>query len=115
MRPKAPALAGCLFLAVALLLPAAASAQIDTGSIVGTVTDSSSGVVPGATVMAIQEGTRFTFTAATNSKGQFVFPNLRIGTYTVSAEAQGFKKAVRQGIQLHVQERLEADLSLDLR
>ena len=114
MRPNAPALAVCLFLAVALLMPAAASAQIDTGSIVGTVTDSSGGLVPGATVTAVQEGTRFTSAATTNSKGQFVFPNLRIGAYTVSAEAQGFKKAVRQGIQLHVQERLEAALSLDL-
>ena len=66
MRPKAQALTGSLFLAVALLRPAAATAQIDTASIVGTVTDTSGAVLPGVTLTATQDGTGFTSTATTN-------------------------------------------------
>lgn len=101
--------------AVAAALGAApAWAQIDTASIVGTVTDSSGAVLPGATVTAIQEGTGFTTTATTNSRGQFVFSTLRIGRYTLSAELQAFKRGVRRDVQLNIQQRLEVNFSLEL-
>ncbi len=96
------------------LLPITAHAQIDAGSIVGTVTDGQGGVLPGATVVAVQEGSGFKMTETTNSKGQYTFPNLKIGKYVITAEMSGFKKAVRSGVQLHVQERLQADFKLDV-
>ncbi|PYQ13880.1 MAG: TonB-dependent receptor, partial [Acidobacteria bacterium] len=115
MKAKAPGVFTlCFALALVLLLGAPARAQIDTASIVGTVTDASGAVLAGATVTATQEGTGSSFTTMTNAKGQYVLPNLKIGRYTVTVELQGFKKAIRQAIQLHVQERLQTDFSLAL-
>jgi hypothetical protein len=91
-----------------------ASAQLDTGTIVGTVRDQSAAVVPGATVTATQESTGTAATAVTTEKGQFVFPNLKIGTYTIAAELPGFRKSVQTGIVLHVQERMEVDVRIEL-
>lgn len=120
-RSASPALspASLLGLAAALALslvcvPSPALAQIDSGSIVGTVVDAQGGALPGATVVAIQEGTTFSFTSVTNARGQYSFPNLRIGSYVITAELAGFKKAVRTAMQLHVQERLAANFTLDV-
>jgi hypothetical protein len=113
--PRAFSLRFALLLPFALVLaPSAARAQVDAGSIVGTVTDGQGGVLPGATVVATQEGSGFKMTETTNSRGQFTFPNLKIGRYVITAEMSGFKKAVRSGLQLHVQERLQADFKLDV-
>ena len=78
------------------------------------MTDGQGGVLPGASVVATQEGTGFSMTETTNSKGQYSFPNLKIGKYVITAEIAGFKKAVRAGLQLHVQERIQADFKLDV-
>jgi hypothetical protein len=91
-----------------------ASAQLDTGTIVGTVRDQSGAVVPGATVTATQESTATTASAVSTDKGQFVFPNLKIGTYSISAELPGFRKSVQTGIVLHVQERVDVDVKIEL-
>ncbi|HXH07361.1 MAG TPA: TonB-dependent receptor, partial [Vicinamibacterales bacterium] len=53
-------------------------------------------------------------TAVTNAGGQYVFPALRIGTYTVAAELQGFRRAVRAGIGLNVNERVSVDFTLEV-
>ena len=103
----------CLAIVLALLA-APAEAQIDTASIVGTVTDSSGAILPGVTVTALQEGTGFTQTTVTNSRGQYVFSTLKIGKYTLTAELSSFKKGVKQAVALHVQERLQADFALSL-
>ena len=89
-----------------------AFAQLDTASIVGTVRDSSNAVIPGATITATQSGTGVTQTALTNEKGEYVFPTLKIGTYDVAAELQGFRRAVRQQLELHVQDRPEVNFTL---
>ena len=104
---------GCLTLALALL-PGAALAQTDTASIVGTVKDGTGAVLPGVTVTATQKGTNVVNTAVTNSAGQYVFPNLRIGTYDVAAELQGFRRTVRTDILLNVQDRAEVNLTLEV-
>jgi hypothetical protein len=96
----------------ALVLPAAAHAQVDTGSIVGTVYDKSGAALPGAAVTATQEATGVAVMVTTNDKGQYVLPNLKVGTYTVAAELQGFRRGARQGVAVHVQERLQADFRL---
>jgi hypothetical protein len=97
-----------------VLLAPRVEAQIDTASIVGTVTDSSAAVLPSVTVTATQHGTGFTTTATTNSKGQYVFSTLRIGRYTLSAELQSFKRGVRRDVQLGIQQRLEVNFTLEL-
>lgn len=99
-------------LPVLLLLASPAFAQIDTGVIVGRVVDGSGAVLPGVAVVATQDGTGVQATAVTNDRGEFIFPGLRVGAYTVTAELQGFRRAVRRDIQLSVQTRAQVDLEL---
>ncbi len=65
-------------------------AQQTLGGIVGTVTDTQGGALPGVVVTIVDEGTRLTRTAKTNDSGGYALPNLPIGTYTVSFERDGF-------------------------
>ncbi|MGE0360577.1 MAG: carboxypeptidase regulatory-like domain-containing protein [Vicinamibacterales bacterium] len=97
-----------------LLWPSAATAQIDTGTIVGRVQDSSGAVLPGVTVTATRTDTGVVTTTVTNDSGEFVFPGLRIGTYAVAAELQGFRKAGYDAVRLNVQARVQLDFALEV-
>jgi hypothetical protein len=99
-------------LAAVLLMAASAAAQTVTGEIRGTVRDTSGGVLPGVTVTVTNTGTGLTRTDTTNDIGIYVFPSLPIGTYTVAAELQGFRKAERTGFVLNADGRITADFSL---
>jgi hypothetical protein len=83
-------------LAVALCGPGVIFAQ-GLGSIVGTVTDPSGGVVPGAAVRITDEGTSTVRESVTNTQGLFVIPSLRPSTYTVSTTIGRFANFVRRG------------------
>src|SRR5215208_6852636 len=106
---------GVLFVLVAIhCLPTAAIAQVATGSIVGTVADSSGQLVPGAQV-TVREINRNTTTAlVTDAAGVYTAPFLVPGTYEVSVELQGFKTWIRRGIVLQVNDRLSIDASLEV-
>ncbi|HEY4899750.1 MAG TPA: carboxypeptidase regulatory-like domain-containing protein, partial [Terriglobales bacterium] len=74
------------------LVPTTAWAQGETTSaILGQVTDSSSAVVPAATVTVVNRETGLKRTAKTDDAGRFNFPQLKPGTYSVKVEAQGFE------------------------
>ncbi len=75
---------------------------------VGTVTDSQGGVLPGVTVTVIEEGTHLKRTAQTNDSGSYALPNLPIGSYTVSFEREGFSITRYPGIAI------QADRSVTL-
>lgn len=81
---------------------ACASAQVATGNIRGTVTDSSGGVIPNCPVTVINTQTEARRTVLTNDRGDFNAPSIPIGTYTISAEARGFQKKTLTGIELQV-------------
>ena len=68
--------------------------QATEGSILGTVTDASDAAVAGATVTVASVQTNIARTSVTNDVGEFVVTNLPLGSYVVSAELSGFKKAV---------------------
>ncbi len=104
----------CLLVLSFLGFTSIASAQIDTGTIVGRVVDESGAVLPGVTVTATQQGTNVGSSAVTNSSGEFIFPGLRVGAYDVAAELTGFKRAVRRDVQLNVQTRAQVDLQLSV-
>ncbi len=87
-------------LAWVLVCAAPAAAQFDRGQISGTVKDAQGAVVPGATVTVTNTQTQITQTTVTDSSGFYTVPNLAPGRYDVSAELEGFKKAVRSGVQL---------------
>jgi hypothetical protein len=84
-----------LALALPLLLCSPLLAQVDvTARLVGTVTDPSGAVVPGAQLLARNQQTALELKATTDDKGDFNFPSVPPGAYTISCEVQGFKKFV---------------------
>ncbi|MGV3520435.1 carboxypeptidase regulatory-like domain-containing protein [Luteitalea sp.] len=102
-----------LYFCLALLLSALpALAQTITGRIDGKVTDTSGGVLPGATVTVVNEGTGLTTVRVTDESGTFTITNLPVGSYSVTAELQGFRRQQRTGFELTADGRLTADFSL---
>ncbi len=87
-------------------------AQNISGTIAGTVRDSSGAIVPNAAVVAIHVETNSRFTTATNDDGLYRFPTLPIGSYQLEVESRGFRKYVGTGISLHVNESLTVDVTL---
>lgn len=87
---------------VALLigLNVTVNGQATSGSISGAVTDVNKAVVASATVVVRNVGTNESRTATTDAEGRYRFPNLAIGNYEISVEAQGFAKYLRTGIEL---------------
>ncbi len=79
-----------LWLVVALI-PAPVPAQIDMGSVAGTVKDPGGAVVPGAQLKLINDATGVTQTTKSTSTGSYVFPEVLPGSYTLQAEFSGFK------------------------
>jgi hypothetical protein len=92
--------------------PAPAAAQATRGTLLGTVTDSSGASVPGATVTVTDQGTNIAATGVTNESGHYTFPNLKDATYRVEAELSGFKKVVRENVQVDVNTTIRVDLAL---
>ena len=80
------------------LLPTQAAGQAIYGSLTGTITDTSSAAVPGATVAIKNEDTGLELTGTTDSSGTYTIRNITGGTYTLKASLQGFKEFVQTGI-----------------
>ena len=104
------ALGICLFLTPAL----PAWAQVENASLTGFVTDPSGAVVPDASVTATQTTTNLEQKTTTDSAGDYVFPALLVGTYTVTVEASGFKKAIHENVVLGVGARGRSDFKLEV-
>jgi hypothetical protein len=90
----------------------AAVAQVDTGALLGTVKDASGAVIPNAKVTLINEGTSLTLTMTTRGDGSYIFTPLKIGTYTVEAEAPGFEKGRNAGVVVNIQQQVVVDFTL---
>ena len=91
-------------LCVVLALALSAFGQ-NTGSLSGTIQDPQGNAVTGAKVTAADPSKNQSFDTKTTSDGTFSFPTLQPGSYTVTVEAQGFKKTVKSGIVLSVADR----------
>jgi hypothetical protein len=89
-------------------------AQISTSTLTGALTDSTGAVVPRASVTATAKSTSFSRTATSNESGTYVISELPPGSYEVSAEAPGFKKAVVSEIRLFVGQTATVDIKLEL-
>jgi hypothetical protein len=83
-----------LFLTLALLISSPIVAQVQNGTITGTVTDPKSSVVSGAEVTLTQTATNLVLHGQTNSEGLYTFPQLLPGEYTVAVEKDGFRRTV---------------------
>ena len=100
-----------LGMAVAILATPMMS-QTFYGSIVGTVTDPSGAAIEGAKVTLTNIGTGVTRTAATVTDGIYQFVDLVPGSYKVDIEKTGFKRSIRDQIQVNVESAVRADVSL---
>jgi len=89
-------------------------AQDPRGSIIGKVTDPSGAIVPGVSVQVINKAMGTRLTAQTNEAGIYQALFLIPGTYQIVVEHPGFKKIVRDGLELRVNDRLEVNLTLEL-
>ena len=88
--------------------------QINTGTILGTVRDTQGSVIPGAEITVTQTELGVAVELTTNEAGVYQAAGLRPGAYRVRAETDGFKAAVRDEIQLSIQQRLAVDFMLEV-
>ncbi|MCE5310995.1 MAG: TonB-dependent receptor [Acidobacteriales bacterium] len=99
---------------MSLLCAGIIPAQVPVGQIFGVVRDPSGLVIPNATVTVEEVTTGQKFRVATNATGDFLVRSLPPGAYSVSGEAQGFKKAVRQGIAVSALQNVRVDLNMEV-
>src|SRR5688500_17841549 len=101
-------------LLLCVLTATAVEAQESRGTVTGTVIDSSKAIIPGATVTITNVAMNTSVTAITNNEGFFQVPYLIPGSYRITVELAGFKKLVRDGIQVSVDDRLRLELPLEV-
>ena len=95
-----------------LAVSVCAYAQQDEGAIQGTITDSSGAVLPNAAITLTNTDQGLVLTAKSDSKGTYFFSPVKIGSYTVSANAPGFQVVTQEHLVLSAQQRLNIDLKL---
>ena len=102
--------------ALALMLCAvgAVMAQEYRGSILGTVSDSSGGLVAGAKVTVTNEKSGTSVGTVSNAEGRYVVPFLIPATYTVEVSAAGFKVASQKGVQVQIQDKINLRFKLEV-
>jgi len=95
-----------------VLLSCALYAQVERGTISGTVRDSSGAIVPGVSVAVKNVNTGVQVSSTTNQSGEYVAPNLIPGEYSLEVTHTGFDTVTVSGIVLHVDERRAVDIAL---
>ncbi len=105
-----------LKLALAIVLTALMplAAQQSTGTISGTVTDAQDAVVVGAQVEVAHLDTGSVFRTTSNEQGNYIAPGMAVGRYEVRVTMSGFKKAVRSGIVLQVNQNAMVNVTLQV-
>jgi len=93
---------------------ALAAAQAVKGSLLGNVSDASGLVLPGVTVTITEVNTNISYSTVSNESGYYVFSNLKDGTYRVVSELAGFKRVVRDGVEVPVNTTVRVDLKLEV-
>jgi hypothetical protein len=99
-----------LALLACLATSSVAFAQVQSGSISGTVKDEQGGVLPG--VLLTLQGTGAPQTFVTESDGQYRFLNVPPGSYTLTAALQGFRTVIREGVVLSVGQNVQLPIAL---
>jgi hypothetical protein len=97
-----------------LSLTLTAGAQEFRGSMTGKITDPAGAALPGVTVSIKNTETNITASTTTNEDGSYNFPLLQPGKYTIQVTNQGFKTAMREGIEIRVADRLTLDVQLEI-
>ena len=103
-----------ILIAACAALGAVAWAQTSTGTITGSITDTSGAVIAGAKVQIVNTGTNAKVDVVTNLEGNYTAPLLPPGGYKVSVAAAGFKGFEQAGIQLQVQQQARVNIVLQV-
>jgi hypothetical protein len=109
MKTKLFCVAMCI-----LAFAAVTFGQVQSGAISGTVTDPSDASVGGATIEIRNTGTNAVFRTQSNDSGFYTAPGLPVGEYEVVAQMQGFKRSVRSGITLQVNQNAQVNIRLEV-
>ena len=96
-----------------LLLSLSTQAQVDTGSLTGTVRDSSGASIPGSTVTLTNSASGVASATTSTSTGTYTFENVSAGTYTLKVTEPSFKSFESPGVEIHVQQRATIDVALE--
>ncbi len=100
---------------VLLLSPLFLRAQVaNNTSLVGTVTDSSGGVVAGAHVTGVNRETKVSYTGDTNAEGYYSIPFVAPGLYDITVEQTGFQKTIASGVSVQINVAVRTDVALSL-
>ncbi len=103
----------CLVWVLAVVAVSMAFGQTGaTGTILGTITDSTGAVLPNVKVTVTNTATNAAFNTESNSAGDFNAPSLQPGSYRVSAQATGFEKSQTDTFTLAVDQKIRINLSL---
>jgi Carboxypeptidase regulatory-like domain/TonB dependent receptor len=97
---------------LSILLTATAWAQVQTGRIVGTVTDAQKAVVPNATVTVTESATNQSVTVSTNERGDYVVTPLNPGFYRVTVSSPGFQRTAINSVEVQVGQSARVDVEL---
>src|SRR5215472_8218697 len=101
-----------IVLCLLFLFPATLIAQVDRGSIVGAITDPSGARVSGAQVTLTNRETNQLTRVTSNDAGDYKADLLRIGTYSIAVEKQGFQRAVESAVEIVVNQAARVDFAL---
>src|ERR1700733_2273663 len=101
----------CVLL-VAVFASTEALAQIDAGTVAGTVKDSSGAVISEATITLKNDLTGISAVTRSASTGTYAFNGVNAGTYTITAASAGFEARVIHGVEVHVQQTATIDVLL---
>ena len=104
----------CLVAASVLVLALSAFAQIQNGQFTGTITDPSGAAIPNAKVTVTNMGTNLSVTTSSNQSGLYVVRELPVGTYKITAEAQGFKTRTDSNLSLNAGVVQRVDLHMEM-
>src|SRR5215510_7053040 len=105
-----------LLSAVCFLIGASVNgrAQTSASTITGMVWDSTGAVLPNVTVCVTNTDRNTTLYTRTNETGGYVLPALNPGNYSISAELPGFRKFLREGVVIQVNQVARIDVRLDV-
>jgi hypothetical protein len=103
-----------LVLFLSLLFSRLVSGQVTEASLKGVVADAAGRVVPASSIVATDEGTNQTRTAAADDNGSFLLAGLSPGTYTVTVSAAGFKTYERRHLKLSVGQTTEINIVMEV-
>jgi hypothetical protein len=106
----------CLFTVSSLVFvfSLSAAAQSTGGRILGRVADPSGAVLSGVKIMIVNEATGITRETVTNENGDYVFPEVAVGTYRAEFDQKGFKKNIRRAVQLDINQVITLNMTMQI-